>query len=75
VPPQERRSADPETVAGARNAIAETRPAGGPRRQAVAASDEDAHRDDPDAEDQSIQGAQLLERELGARIIEEIRHE
>jgi DNA polymerase III subunit gamma/tau len=75
-PPQpvaERRPVDPETVAGARSAIAETRPAGEPRPQAV--SDEDAHRDDPDADDQSLGGAQLLERELGARIIEEIKHE
>jgi DNA polymerase-3 subunit gamma/tau len=74
-PTAERRPVDPETVAGARSAIAETRPAGESRRQAVAVSDDDAHRDDPDADDQSLGGAQLLERELGARIIEEIKHE
>jgi len=74
-PAAERRPVDPETVAGARSAIAETRPAGESRRQAAAVSDEDAHRDDPDADDQSLGGAQLLERELGARIIEEIKHE
>jgi DNA polymerase-3 subunit gamma/tau len=74
-PAPERRPVDPEAVAGARSAIAETRPAGDLRRQSPPLSDEDAHRDDPDADDQSIGGAQLLERELGARIIEEIRHE
>ena len=38
-------------------------------------SDEDADRDDPDADDHSLGGAQLLERELGASIIEEIKHD
>jgi DNA polymerase-3 subunit gamma/tau len=37
-------------------------------------SDDDAHPDDPDADDQ-LGGAQLLERELGARVIEEIKHD
>ena len=35
----------------------------------------DADRDDPDADDHSLGGAQLLERELGASIIEEIKHD
>jgi DNA polymerase-3 subunit gamma/tau len=38
-------------------------------------SDADAHRDDPDDDDHSLGGAQLLERELGASIIEEIPHD
>jgi DNA polymerase-3 subunit gamma/tau len=38
-------------------------------------SDADADRDDPDAEDQMLGGADLLERELGASIIEEIPHD
>ncbi len=36
--------------------------------------DSDAHRDDPDAEGHDLGGAALLERELGAQVIEEIRH-
>ena len=38
-------------------------------------TDEDADRDDPDADDHSLGGAELLERELGASIIEEIKHD
>ena len=38
-------------------------------------ADDEADRDDPDADDHSLGGAQLLERELGARIIEEIKHD
>ena len=33
-----------------------------------------AHRDDPDAEGDDLAGAALLERELGAQVIEEVRH-
>ncbi len=71
-----RRPLDPETIANARGEIKDTRPGGG-RRQAVRSdvSDDDADRDDPDAEDHSLGGAQLLERELGASIIEEIQHD
>jgi DNA polymerase-3 subunit gamma/tau len=32
-------------------------------------------RDDPDADDGNLAGAELLQRELGARVIEEIKHE
>ncbi len=71
----ERRPVDPEAVACARGAIQETRPKGGPgRHQDRAASDADAHPDDPDADD-DLGGAELLERELGASIIEEIKHD
>ncbi|HEX5562861.1 MAG TPA: DNA polymerase III subunit gamma and tau [Nocardioidaceae bacterium] len=66
---------DPAAVAAARGEIQQTRPGGGARRQVSAASDEDADRDDPDADDHSLAGAQLLERELGASIIEEIQHD
>jgi DNA polymerase-3 subunit gamma/tau len=65
---------DPASVADARGAIQGTRPAGG-GRPASAVSDADADRDDRDADDQALGGAQLLERELGASIIEEITHE
>jgi DNA polymerase III subunit gamma/tau len=48
-----------------RSAVAEPRPA---------SPDEAARRDDLDADD-GVGGAQLLERELGASIIEEIKHD
>ena len=60
-----------------------THPDGGPRHTVTrpaapetpsASSDEAAHRDDLDADD-GVGGAQLLERELGASIIEEIKHD
>jgi DNA polymerase-3 subunit gamma/tau len=31
--------------------------------------------DDPDADDGQLAGAELLQRELGAKVIEEIKHE
>jgi DNA polymerase III subunit gamma/tau len=71
-----KRPVDPAAVAHARGAIQDTRPAGDPReRRAPDASDEHADRNDPDADDQGLAGAQLLERELGASIIEEIKHD
>ena len=41
----------------------------------AAVSDADADPDDPDADDQGLDGAALLERELGASVIEEIKHD
>ncbi len=71
----ERRPVDPGAVATARGAIQETRPKGGPgRQQEPSVSDADAHPDDPDADD-DLGGTELLERELGASIIEEIKHD
>jgi DNA polymerase III subunit gamma/tau len=71
-----RTPADPTSIASARGAIKETRPAGGARQQREpTVSDEDVDRDDPAADDHQLGGAQLLERELGARIIEEIKHD
>jgi DNA polymerase-3 subunit gamma/tau len=63
-------------VATARGAIQDTRPAGDTRQQR-GPDDSDLHadRNDPDAEDHSLGGAQLLQRELGASIIEEIQHD
>jgi DNA polymerase-3 subunit gamma/tau len=67
---------DPTAIASARTAIQDTRPAGDPRdRRGVEVSDEHADRDDPDADDHSLGGAELLQRELGASIIEEIKHD
>jgi DNA polymerase-3 subunit gamma/tau len=37
--------------------------------------DADAHRDDPDADDSGLDTTELLQRELGATVIEEITHE
>jgi DNA polymerase III subunit gamma/tau len=69
-------SVDPTAIASARTAIQDTRPAGDPRdRRGAEVSDEHADRDDPDADDHTLGGAELLERELGARIIEEIKHD
>jgi DNA polymerase-3 subunit gamma/tau len=68
-------SVDPEAIATARGAIQQTRAAGAVQRSEPTVSDDDAHRDDPDADDHGLDGAQLLERELGARVIEEIKHE
>ena len=39
------------------------------------AADAEAHPDDADAEVDALGGADLLARELGARMIEEIRHQ
>jgi DNA polymerase-3 subunit gamma/tau len=67
---------DPAVVASARGAIQSTRPAGDARALRLpAASDADADRDDPVADGHGLAGAELLERELGARVIEEIRHD
>ncbi|MCW2847283.1 MAG: polymerase subunit gamma and tau [Marmoricola sp.] len=37
--------------------------------------DADAHRDDPSSEDNGLDGTELLQRELGATVIEEIPHD
>ncbi len=73
--PAPRTPVDPAALAHARGAIQDTRPAGSPRQQGAAPSDEDADRDDPDADEHALGGAELLERELGASIIEKIQHD
>ena len=72
--PPARRPVDPSSVASARGAIQDTRQAG-KRQPTGGVTDEDADRDDLDADDHSLGGAELLERELGASIIEEIKHD
>jgi len=74
-PPPARQPVDPTAIANARGAIQTTRAAGTISTKGSSASDADAHPDDPDAEDDELGGAQLLERELGARVIEEIKHD
>ncbi len=76
-PPAEpqRRPVDPAAVATARGAIQETRAQGEQRPgREPSVSDADASPDDPDADD-DLGGAELLQRELGAHIIEEIKHD
>jgi DNA polymerase-3 subunit gamma/tau len=74
-PEQVRRPVDPAVMATARGAIQETRAQGEARpSQDNAVSDADASPDDPDADD-DLGGAALLQRELGAHIIEEIKHD
>jgi DNA polymerase-3 subunit gamma/tau len=46
-----------------------------PVRHDPATADAEAHRDDPDVEDSGLAGAELLQRHLGAQIIEEIPHD
>ncbi|MFC5177595.1 DNA polymerase III subunit gamma and tau [Nocardioides taihuensis] len=67
-----RRPADPQSIAAARENISTIRPSTDTPEQRRALADADAHPDDPDADDDaSLDTAGLLERELGARVIEE----
>ena len=62
--------------AAAREAIQQTRAQGAevPRPNELAAADADASRDDLDADPDNLGGEDLLARELGASMIEEIKH-
>ncbi|GAA1150427.1 hypothetical protein GCM10009606_31320 [Nocardioides aquiterrae] len=68
----------PDASSAAREAIQQTRTADAPQVEGGpdwAAADADAHPDDLDAEHQGMSTAELLQRELGAEMIEEIRHQ
>jgi DNA polymerase-3 subunit gamma/tau len=66
---------EPDASAKAREAIRQTRKADEPATAAdVSDPDADAHPDDLDADSDSLAGAELLARELGAEMIEEIPH-
>ncbi len=67
-------TAGPESIAAARGAVQQTRVAGQDtgRDDPRSAADADAHPDDLDADVDSLAGAELLQRELGAQMIEEI---
>ena len=69
-----KKAASAETIAAAR-AKSSTR--GGDQAASSKGPDldADAHRDDPAAEDNGLDSTQLLERELGATVIEEIPHD
>lgn len=78
--PEPAQPAAPEqsASAAAREAIQQTRSADQQREDAGppwADADAEAHPDDLDAEHQGMSTAELLERELGAQMIEEIRHQ
>ncbi|RNM14639.1 DNA polymerase III subunit gamma and tau [Nocardioides pocheonensis] len=70
----ERPAAQPESIATARGRIEPTR-AGGPPVARTDERDADADPDDPDADDSGLDGAELLQRELGATVIDEIPHD
>ena len=69
-----RKPASAETIAAAR-AKSSPRTGDQPARSQGADLDADAHRDDPSSEDNGLDSTQLLERELGATVIEEIPHD
>ena len=76
-PEQVRRTSDPESIAAARDAIKQTRSGDETRsddKPDWAEADADAHPDDLDADHQGLSTAELLKRELGAQMIEEIRN-
>ena len=66
--------AGPDAVAAARAGIQQTRQAGDDRPGGSSRydADADAHPDDVDADNQGLDSAELLRRELGARVIDEI---
>jgi DNA polymerase-3 subunit gamma/tau len=63
-------------ASAAREAIQQTRPKGAEAATSneLAEADADAHPDDLDADPDGAQGEELLTRELGASMIEEIKH-
>ncbi|MET1000051.1 MAG: DNA polymerase III subunit gamma and tau [Marmoricola sp.] len=63
------------SAAAARSNITATRTGAAPAPRPGPDLDADAHRDDPAAEDNELDSTQLLERELGATVIEEIKHD
>jgi len=72
------RAPDHDPIHLARQAVQPTRAAGTPEPPApedTVDRDADARRDDLDADLDELGGAELLQRELGAKLIEEIRHQ
>jgi DNA polymerase III subunit gamma/tau len=74
--PQPESESSSAAAAAAREAIQQTRPTGAeaPRSDDLAAADAVASRDDLDADPEGLGGEDLLARELGASMIEEIKH-
>jgi DNA polymerase-3 subunit gamma/tau len=74
--PMARSAADAETTAAARGAIRPTRSGpNSPVAESARQSDAAVHRDDPSADGDPVSSDELLARELGAEIIEEIPHD
>ena len=77
-PESPREEPAPETVRAAREAIQQTRSTDQPPTTSGpdwASADADAHPDDLAAEHEGMSSTELLQRELGAQIVEEIRHQ
>ncbi|HET7327619.1 MAG TPA: DNA polymerase III subunit gamma and tau [Nocardioidaceae bacterium] len=72
--PPLRVTASPQVKASAREAIQPTRSGAGRGRGETSVSDDDAHPDDVTVSDSDLGHDELLARELGARVIEEIPH-
>ncbi|MCZ4500663.1 MAG: polymerase subunit gamma and tau, partial [Marmoricola sp.] len=66
---------DPSTIASARSNIAPTGYGEKASSRVPDTRDAEAHPDDPDLEDSGIDGAELIVRELGATVIDEIPHD
>jgi len=69
------RQAGPEAIAAARESLGRPRQPAVQARTDPRAADADAHPDDPEVEDSGLEGAELLQRHLGAEVIEEIPHD
>jgi DNA polymerase-3 subunit gamma/tau len=74
-PPREPDDRASESIAAARSNISPTRRGDEPVPSHGPDLDADAHRDDPVAEDSGLDSTELLARELGATVIEEIPHD
>ncbi len=74
-PSQDAPRASAQSIATARSNIAPTREGGEAVRETGPDLDADVRRDDPTAEDHGMDTNELLERELGATLIEEIPHD
>jgi DNA polymerase-3 subunit gamma/tau len=74
-PTDQATTSPPRRSSQARAAIRPTRTAGTPPDSTAASTDADARPDDPDVDDDGLQGADLLANRLGARVIEEIPHQ
>jgi len=73
--PPDQAATPPRRSSQARAAIRPTRVAGTPPDSTAASTDAEARPDDPDLDEDGLQGADLLASRLGARVIEEIPHQ
>ena len=75
-PERSESKARPESIAKARSNITTTRNGDDPTPPPTGPDpDADAHRDDPASDDNGLDSTELLQRELGATVIEEIPHD